>query len=129
MLTYLNIVIGSKQDLPVETYCVESQSFLKVKDLRMHINELYNTRLKNREEEIFDLMLFRDMSKQLFWNCIFHMIEYKMPYDFILPYKVIGLIQNLKFANRHIFISETEKEEGFQIPIRERRHKSNIPQF
>jgi hypothetical protein len=62
-------------------------------------------------------------------NYVLEMIEYNMPYDFILPYEGIGLIQNYKYFNRHVPVYAIEQAEGFQLNTRSRRHKSEIPEF
>lgn len=129
MITNLIVTVGYRQNLPIRTYIQENQSFLTVRGLRLHINELYDSRLENNEVETFDLMLFRDLSKQLFWNSIFHMIDSDLPYDFILPYEGLGLIRQYQNENLHVPIYAIEHADGFQIHQRSRRHKSEIPLF
>lgn len=129
MITNLIVLLGSRQNLPVKTYITENQSFLTVTGLREYVNELYTDRLENPDVEKFDLMLFRDINKQIFWNTIFHMIDYNLPYDFCLPYEGIGLIQNYKYVNRHCLVHAVDQNEGFNLPVRSRRHKSEVPTY
>jgi hypothetical protein len=127
LITNLNIVIGCLQSLPFVTYIHENQIFLIIKDLRMHINELYKSRLEDDEVETFNLMLFREIRGQLFWNSIFHMIENDLPYDFVLPYEDVSMVQNYKYVNRHVPIYPIDEMEGIQLQKKSRRHKSEIP--
>jgi hypothetical protein len=93
----------------------------------MHINELYKSRLEDDEVETFNLMLFREIRGQLFWNSIFHMIENDLPYDFVLPYEDVSMVQNYKYVNRHVPIYPIDEMEGIQLQKKSRRHKSEIP--
>lgn len=34
----------------------------------------------------FDLGILRNQKKADIWNCVFHFIEYDLPYDFMFPY-------------------------------------------
>lgn len=55
------------------------------------------------------------------------MIDYKMPYDFILPYEGGDIFKELRAVNRHIFVEESTKIDGFRTEVRQRRHKSDVP--
>ena len=124
----LNVTIGTKHNLPMKTFIVENQLYLTIKGLRIYVNELYDSRLENSETEIFDLMIFRDLNKQIFWNCVFHMVENNLPYDFFLPYEDTDLILRYKYVNRHIKISVVDHSDDFNIVVeRSRRNKSVVP--
>ena len=128
MLINLNVTVGTKQSLPIKTCIAENQLYLTIKGLRIHVNDLYDSRLENRETEIFDLMIFREVNKQIFWNWVFHMIEFCLPYDFMLPYEDTDIILRFKYVNRHIKFSITDHTDDFHIGIdRVRRNKSVIP--
>mmetsp|Transcript_5307 Transcript_5307/g.4491 ORF Transcript_5307/g.4491 Transcript_5307/m.4491 type:complete len:109 (+) Transcript_5307:699-1025(+) len=104
---------------------------MSIKFLKTNIDQLMSKIKYSKEKEVFDLMVFRDLAKRQFWNCIIHFIDYDFPYDLILPYKTTQLIQNFKFSNRHINVICSVKPEGDKFPKKIRRHKSEdfITQF
>lgn len=93
----MNVTIGTKQHLPIKTYITENQIYLPFKAMRKTVNDLYESRLEDPEVEKFDLMILRDINKQIFWNCIFYMIEENLPYDFILPYEDTEIMLRYKY--------------------------------
>ena len=80
--------------------------------------------METKNEKVFDLMILRELARQTFWNSIFHMVQYDMPFDIFVPYEGAHLIQNLKFANRHTSIIISDKDEVVQFPQNVRRNKS-----
>jgi len=57
------------------------------------------------------------------------MIEFNMPYDFILPHEGISPVQNYKYLNQHVQVHAVDHEDGLQLYKKSRRHKSEIPDF
>ena len=56
------------------------------------------------------------------------MIEYGLPYDFILPYEDTDIVLRYKYVNKHIKFGISSQADDFHISIdRMRRNKSVIP--
>ena len=132
MIASLNVIIGMKQNLPFQTYVSENQIFLPPEGVRENANNLYETRLEQSNGETFDLMILREINKQIFWNCIYYMIEYGLPYDFLLPYEDTDDILRYKYEAvtpwNPVEIADPNDKSQFAI-FRSRRNKSEIPHF
>ncbi|CAI2375139.1 unnamed protein product [Moneuplotes crassus] len=64
----------------------EEQLLISEKELRILVNRLYESVQIQKKEKMFDLIIFRQLKGQLFWNCIFYFMHYGLPYDCLLPY-------------------------------------------
>ena len=64
----------------------EEQLLMTEKELRIIMNAFYDNVQNQMSEKTFDIMIFREIRGQLFWNWIFYFIHYNLPYDWILPY-------------------------------------------
>jgi len=64
----------------------EHHLFITEKELRSVVNGLYETIQSQKNEKMFDIMIFREIRGQVFWNWLFYFIHYGLPYDWLLPY-------------------------------------------
>ncbi len=62
------------------------QLLISEKELRILVNRLYECIQIQKKEKMFDLVIFRELKGQLFWNWIFYFMHYSLPFDCLLPY-------------------------------------------
>ena len=72
----------------------EEQLLMTEKELRIVMNAFYENMQNQKVENVFDIMIFRELRGQLFWNWIFYFIHYNLPYDWILPYDHVVALCN-----------------------------------
>ena len=92
----LEITIGLKQNLGVETTIEEEYTLMTTDELREKVNKLYKASLSNNQR--LDMLEIREKYSEIFWHCMFYFIKKGIPYDFILPYELFestrGAINN-----------------------------------
>ena len=79
------------------------------KELRILVSGLYESTQEQKKDKMFDILIFREIKGQLFWNWIFYFMQYELPYDCLLPYnKHDALIS--EYNHPQISISDDEEE-------------------
>ena len=86
----LEITIGLKQNLGVETTIEEKITLMTTDELREQVNDLYKASLAG--DKRIDMLEIREKHKEIFWHCMFYFIKKGIPYDFILPYELFDSV-------------------------------------
>lgn len=89
LLPNIEVTIGaltSVSQYGVGVVNIEKPSLMSEKELRIAVSGLYEEVQNQKKDKMFDIMLFREVRSQIFWNWIFYFIKYDLPYDWIIPY-------------------------------------------